>query len=183
MTTTTRLLTAEEYAELPDDHMRTELVRGELVHMVLPGGEHGDVAAQLLMLVGGYVKSKRLGKVYAAETGYLMGRDPDTVRGADMTFIRRERLAQIADPRKQIPIPPDLAVEVISPNDRRGKIDAKTAEWLAFGVRLLWNVNPRNRTVTVRRPGAAAVILGADDTLDGGDVVPGFQCRVAELFE
>src|SRR5262245_14158947 len=126
MTTQTRRLTADEFFSWPEEPgRRQELIRGEVVSMSLAGGEHGEVTFEIGRLIGNYVKPAKLGKVYAAETGFIIERDPDTVRGADVAFVRRERLAEITQRKKQVPFAPDLAVEVISPNDRDDEVEEK----------------------------------------------------------
>src|SRR5271170_7589377 len=112
MSTQTRLMTADEFLELPDDGLLHELIRGEVVTMSLPGGLHGKITLKIGRLVGNHVEDHGLGDTFAAETGFLIERDPDTVRGADVAFVRAERLPGITNPDKHIPFAPDLAVEV-----------------------------------------------------------------------
>src|SRR5262249_6164334 len=133
-------------------------------------------------LIANYDKPLRLGKTYAAETGFIVERDPDTVRGADIAFVGNERLALITNPVKHIPFGPDLVVEVHSPNDRDDEVEEKTQLWLAAGSLLVWIVDPESRTVVVHRPGAEPVTLREDQEIDGGDVIPGFRYRVADFF-
>jgi Uma2 family endonuclease len=182
VSTQTRLMTADEFLDMPDDGLLHELIRGEVVTMSLPGGEHGEVAGEFFRLIANHVRSAKLGKTYAAETGFIVDRDPDTVRGPDVGFVRAERLTEITNHRKYIPFAPDLAVEVLSPNDRPDAVDEKVQEWLAAGSRMVWTVDPGARTVTVHRPGAEPVTLTEDQDIDGGDVLPGFVCRVALFF-
>ena len=158
-----------------------ELVRGQLVRMPPAGGEHGRVAFNLARELGVHVKARGLGTVYAAETGFVLGRNPDTVRAPDVAFIRAERRGETATARF-IPGAPDLAVEVLSTHDTHRSLAAKAADWLAAGARLLWVVDPEARTVTVHRPGAEPLVLGEDERLDGDDVVPGFRLPVADIF-
>ncbi len=179
----TRLLTADEFLERPDEPgCRQELIRGEVVSMSLPGGEHGEVTMEIGRLIATHVRASRLGKTYAAETGFILEHDPDTVRGADVAFVRTERLVGIVNRKKHIPFAPDLAVEVRSPNDRDDEVEEKIQLWLAAGSLLVWDVDPENRTVVVHRPGAEPVTLREDEEIDGGVVVPGFRCRVADFF-
>jgi Uma2 family endonuclease len=182
MSTRTRLMTADEFLQMPDDHLHHELVRGEVLTMSLPGGEHGEVAGEIFRLIANHVRQTKLGKTYAAETGFLIERDPDTVRGADVGFVRTERLAQITKPKKHVPFAPDLAVEVVSPNDRTDAIEEKVQEWLMAGSKAVWLANPTTRSVTVHRPGAEPITLTEDQEIDGGDVLPGFACRVGLFF-
>jgi Uma2 family endonuclease len=183
MSTGTRLITADEFLEWPDEPgCRQELIRGEVVTMSLAGGEHGEVAMEIGSLIWNHVKPLKLGKVYAAETGFIVERNPDTVRGADVAFVSNERLALITNPNKHIPFGPDLAVEVLSPNDRDDEVEEKVQVWLTAGSLLVWIVEPANRTVVVHRQGAEPVTLREDDEIDAGDVIPGFRCRVADFF-
>jgi Uma2 family endonuclease len=182
MSTQTRVMTADEFLEKSDDGLLHELVRGEVVTMSLPGGEHGEVAGEIFRLIANHVKRLKLGKVYATETGFLIERDPDTVRGPDVGFVRSDRLPEINDPKKYVPFAPDLAVEMLSPNDRSDAVEEKVQEWLAAGSRMVWTVDPGTRTITVHRPGVEPVTLSEDQYIEGGDVLPGFVCRVALFF-
>ena len=100
MSTQTRLMTADEFLDMPDDGLLHELVRGEVVTMSLPGGEHGEIAGEFFRLIANHVRSAKLGKTYAAETGFIIERDPDTVRGPDVAFVRAERLREISNPQE-----------------------------------------------------------------------------------
>ena len=183
MSTQTRLLTADEFFEWPDEPgMRQELIRGEVITMSLAGGEHGAIAMEIGRLVANHVKTFKLGSAYAAETGFIIERDPDTVRAPDAAFVRTERLAAITNPKKNIPFGPDLVVEVLSPNDRAHEVVEKVQMWLNAGSLLVWVVDPGSRTVTVYRPGVEPVTLGEYHQIDGGDVLPGFRCLVADFF-
>ncbi len=183
MSTQTHPITADDFFDWPQEPgSRQELIRGEVVTMSLPGGRHGRIAGKILRRVGNHVEASRLGETYAAETGFLLERDPDTVRGADVAYVSVERLARIVDEDKHFPFAPDLVVEVRSPNDRDPEIEEKTELWLAAGSRLVWNVDPVARTVTVHRPGARPLLLTETDEIDGADVLPGFRCRVADFF-
>ncbi|MGP0062900.1 MAG: Uma2 family endonuclease [Isosphaeraceae bacterium] len=183
MSTQTRLLTADEFLVWPDEPgMRQELIRGEIVMMSLARGEHGEIALEIGRLIANHVKPAKLGKTYAAETGFIVERGPDTVRGADVAFVRSERVAAITQRKKHIPFAPDLAVEVLSPNDRDDEVEEKIQLWLKAGSLIVWSVDPGNRTVTVYRPVAEPVILREEQEIDGGDVIPGFHCRVADFF-
>jgi Uma2 family endonuclease len=183
MSTRTRLITADEFLCWPDEPgFRQELIRGEVVTMTLPGGEHGEIALQIGYLILAHVKPRKLGKVYAAETGFIVERDPDTVRGADVAFVAAERLTMITNRKKHLPFAPDLAVEVRSPNDRDAEVEEKVQLWLSAGSQIVWTVDPDDRTVVVHRRGAEPVTLREDDEIDAGDVIPGFRCRVSDFF-
>jgi Uma2 family endonuclease len=168
-----KLMTAEELECLPDDGQRHELVRGELRTMSPGGGEHGSIASDVHLSLGPHVRAHNLGQTYIADTGFRLTTGPDTVRAPDVAFVRRERVLEAGLVRGYWPDAPDLAIEVISPNDLYTEVEEKVAQWLEHGTRLVFVVNPRRRTVAVHRPGQPVRILGLDDVLDGEDVVPG----------
>jgi Uma2 family endonuclease len=183
MSTEVQLMTADELLAKPPDGFVYELIRGELIKVSSPlGYEHGLVAMNIAGPLFEYVRTKNLGNVYAAETGYLLEQYPDTVRAADVSFVSRERIENAKPVKGYWKGAPDLAVEVNSPSDTMGRIEGKVAEWLESGVRLLWIISPKMRNVTVYRSLTKVVVLTEKDTLDGGDVVPGFQISVAEIF-
>ena len=181
-TTETKLMTADELLDIPDDGFRYELVRGELKRMSPAGDEHGEVGMELAIPLGAHVKKNRLGKLYLAETGFLIQTNPDTVRAPDIAFVRMERIKEIPRAKGYRVGAPDLVVEVNSPNDTVGKVEEKVADWLDAGARLVWVVSPKLKTVTVYRSLTDIITLTEKDTLDGGDVVPGFKIPVAEIF-
>ncbi|WNV76589.1 Uma2 family endonuclease [Geodermatophilus sp. DSM 44513] len=174
------LMTAEQLVELPDAGKRHELVEGVLLSMAPAGGRHGSTGARLLIRVGTFVEDRDLGDVFTAETGFLLRRDPDTVRAPDVAFIASDRVAEARVPGF-IPLAPDLVAEVVSPSDRATDVTAKALAWLDAGVRLVWVVDPETRTVTVYRPDGVRVLRGAD-ALDGGDVLPGFTLPLTGLW-
>jgi Uma2 family endonuclease len=178
MSTTTHLMTAEELGNLPDEPLRHELIKGELLTMPLPKDEHMRVAANLIMILGQHVKASRLGQV-RAEGGYKIESDPDTVLGPDVSFVAKERIR--LSPEGYHQGPPDLAVEVISPGDRRGRIERKLSLWLQSGARSVWHVNPQRRTVEViSSTGERRMLHETDELVD--DTVPGFRVAVSEIF-
>jgi Uma2 family endonuclease len=175
-------MTAEELLQLPDDGFRYELIEGELRRMPPAGDEHGRVGMELALLLGPYVKKNNLGKLYLAETGFLIKTKPDTVRAPDIAFVRMERIRETPHVKSYRPGAPDLAVEVVSPGDTFNEVDTKVMEWLEAGARLVWIVNPKPKTVIVYRSLTDIDVLTEKDTLDGGEVVPGFQISIAEIF-
>ena len=180
--TLTKPMTADELLEMPDDGYRYELVKGELIRMPPPGDEHGEVTMELAGPLHRHVKQNNLGKVYAAETGFKLESDPDTVRAPDIAFVRREVVEKTGRLKSYRSGAPDLVVKVLSPSDTIGKVEEKVPQWLEAGARMVWVVSPKLRTVTVYRSLTDIVVLTEKDTLDGGHVVPGFQIRVAEIF-
>ena len=182
MSVTMPLMTAGDLARLPEDGCRYELVRGELRKMPPAGEEHGGVAMRIGWRLAQYVEENGLGKVYAAETGFLLESDPDTVRAPDVAFVRQERLLESGTVTGFRPGAPDLAVEVVSPGDTHSEVEVKAMEWLKAGCRIVLTLNPRNRTVTVYRSLNEISLLTEEDTLDLGEVLPGWAYPVRVLF-
>ncbi len=180
MSTPARLVTAEELFNYPDPK-RYELVRGVPRVSEPPGGVHGRLAMKLGGRLDEHVTRLGLGTILV-ETGYVLERAPDTVRGPDVSFVSTTRLPPDRIPEQFIPGAPDLAVEILSPGDRWTEIEEKVADYLAGGARLVWLVDPRERQVTVRYPDRPPSVLTDRHILDGEDVVPGFTLDLAELF-
>jgi Uma2 family endonuclease len=176
-------MTAEELIRLPDDGMRHELVKGEHRVMTPAGYEHGKIGGELLIYLGSHVRAADLGDVLNSDTGYLIGRDPDTVRAPDVSFVSKARIPAKGRPTKFWDGPPDLAVEVVSPSDTLEEVEEKVDQWLEAGTSLVWVVNLRRKTVTVYRSRREATILSDSDELDGGEVVPGFRLPIRAIFE
>jgi Uma2 family endonuclease len=174
-------LTADELLHLNLPNKRTELVRGALVVREPPGGEHGFVAGRVLVEIGTFVRARRLGIVLAAETGFTLFTDPDTVRAPDAAFIQRDRVPDPL-PRAYFTIAPDLAVEVISPRDTAREVNEKVADWLAAGTRLVWCIDPRKRSARVHRVNGSVAFIAADGALDGEDVLPGFAVHLRAIL-
>jgi Uma2 family endonuclease len=167
---------------MPEDGLRYELVRGELRTMTPAGHPHGRVAMRIAWPLAQHVEERGLGTVYAAETGFLLAKDPDTVRAPDAAFVRRERVEATGEVEGYWPGAPDLAVEVVSPGDAYAAVEGKIAEWLRSGARLVIVVDPSNRTVKLHRSLTDVAVLTEDDEIDGADVVPEWRLRVRRLF-
>ncbi len=182
MITAGRLMTADDLLDIPDDGFRYELVRGVVRKMAAVGHTHGRYASRIDRRLGAYSEDNGLGETYVAEAGFLLETNPDHVRSSDVAFVSSERVAAVGDAPGYFPGQPDLAVEVISPNDRYLEVDEKVLDWLAAGVRMVVAVNPRNRTVKVHSSDGQIVTLTESDILDGGDVVPGWRMPVADIF-
>ena len=160
---------------------RYELIRGKLHILPFNSPELGQLIAGVGTAVYLFALRHQLGKVFSAGTGFIVEQSPDTVRAPDTGFVRRERLtAPLTD--KYFPGAPDLAVEVVSPNDRADEVQDKVQEWLRHGTQLVWMVEPKTRTVTLYRPDGTANVLQADETLDGEGVLPGFQFPLQRLW-
>lgn len=182
MSTATQLLTAEDLLGMPHDGNRYDLVKGELIKMPPAGNIHGNRAMRLGWRLAHYVETNDLGVVFAAETGFRLATDPDTVRAPDIAFVAKTRVEEIGEFEGFWPGAPDLAVEVISPGDSYTEVEEKVQEFLNAGARAVWVVDPRRHTITVYRSSMDITILTENDLLDGGDIIPGFNCRVAEVF-
>ncbi len=173
-----------ELSHLPGNaEKRFELSEGELIEMPPAGGEHGGVTLNLSQPIWAFVRQHDLGYVTAAETGYILFKNPhgaDTVRAPDFGFVAKERLPE-GLPQGYIPLAPDLAVEVVSPNDAADEIQRKVSEYLRYGTRLVWVAYPRSKSVVVHTTEKAVTVV-IDGVLDGGDVLPGFSLPVREIF-
>jgi Uma2 family endonuclease len=183
MTTTSKWMTADELLRLPDDHHRHELVKGELRTMPPSGHEHGEIVMNISGPLHLFVRAKKLGKTYGAETGFLIGRNPDTVLAPDLSYVSKKRALAARSKKGFFPGVPDLAVEVVSPGDTVQEMDDKVQEWLEAGTPLVWVINPKRQTVTVYDSPAGSHILKTEDELRGGKVVPGFSLPVSAIFE
>jgi Uma2 family endonuclease len=182
MSTTAALMTAEELLRLPRGQFRYELVNGELKKMSPTGHEHGRITIRLTVPLAQHVRANQLGEVYAAETGFKLTSNPDTVRAPDIAFICQQRVDEVGATRGYWPGAPDLAVEVLSPYDRHPLVTMKVSEWLTAGSKQVWVVNPNLRTISVYRSVSDITTLSEKDTLDGADLLPGFRLAVAEVF-
>ena len=182
-TTQTQLLTADDLLRLYSKGVRGELIRGELCETKPSGGKHGEVVVNMVIPMGSHIKSRRLGRLAASDSGVLLERDPDTVREPDIAYISAERLPLDVEVTGYYEVVPDLVVEVVSPGDSAREVMDKALMWLSYGTRLVWAVNPGSRTVDVYRPGERTVTLGVDDALDGLDVLTGFTCPVSDIFD
>lgn len=186
MSTTTRLITADELLTMPTyvngSDCRYELIRGELKVMSPTKPLHGVVCARIAAALTNFVAANKLGLAFGAETGFVVERDPDTVLGVDASFVSRERLSLIEDWDKFFPFAPDLAVEALSPSNTAKEINEKVNFYFAAGSRAVWVVNPKRRTAALYTSPSEVRTLKEQDTLDGGDVLPGFELQLSELF-
>jgi len=175
----TKLITAEELFRMPDNGQVTELVDGELRTMTPAGYEHGDIAMLIGESLSAYAKEHQLGRATATEIGFIIRRNPDTVRAPDVAFVRRERLRKTTF---YFEGPPDLAVEVISPNDTYTEVDEKVEDWLHAGVRIVIVINPRKQSAVIHRSLTEVSHVDINGALDGGPVVPGWTLPLRDLF-
>ena len=169
-------MTLEEFLE--NDLEGYEYVKGELVPMSPPSMEHGEISVNIILPLGLYVRENQLGRLYTAETTFHLG---DRLVKPDVAFVLTERLPE--DRRKGSPIPPDLAVEIVSPTDKQYDVTEKALAYLKAGTRLVWVIEPVAKTVMVYRSETDFTLLTREDTLTGEDVVKGLACPVVQLFE
>lgn len=177
------LVTAEELLEFPRGQYRYELVRGEVRRMTPAGSRHGMLAVRIGGLLDAHVRAYGLGVALAAETGFQIASDPDTVRAPDAAFVTRERVERVGLTESYWPGAPDLAVEVVSPSDSYTEVEAKALDWLAAGTRLVLVVDSRRRTVTAYRSPADIRVMEGDAVLDASDVVAGWSLPLSDLFD
>lgn len=160
-----------------------ELVEGEIIEMPKPKRIHGVVTMRLALQIASFVDAHELGEVTVGDTGFVLERGEfgrDTVRGLDIAFVSKSR--ELGPPDfAWYEMGPDLAVEVISPSNKTSDTHLKVMQLLKAGARLVWLVYPENRTVVAHTP-AGATTLRENDMLSGGDVLPGFELRVSDIF-
>lgn len=160
---------------------RCELVAGDLRMMSPAGFRHGVVTARIAAAMASHVEARGLGTVLAAETGFVIAQDPDTVRAPDVAFVRAERLTA-GMPTGFFVGPPDLAVEVLSPNDRPGDTAARIDDWMRAGTQQVWVVDPESRTLVVHRQANELNAFAEHQSVSGDDVIPGFVLPLGRLF-
>lgn len=173
--------TVEELPDIPDCY---ELVDGELIMMMAPAGWlHGHLVWKIGAVLGAYVEENKLGMAFGEQTGFILARNPDTVRAPDAAFVREERIPRERSLTDYFPGAPDLAVEVLSPSNRASAMKRKIVQYFTAGTQLIWVVDPKARMIIVHAPEREPVTLHENDALDGEDVLPGFHYSIAQLFE
>ena len=177
------LMTPDEFLVYPLSDVKAELVRGELRVTPPPGGPHGRAATNLILLLGAHLKGRGLGWVYADGVGYELLKLPRTVRVPDVSYVRADRLPTEGIGPGLLKLAPDLAVEVLSPSESASDLEEKLDDYRACDTPLLWVIDPVRRTVMSLANDSPVRWLREGDVLDGGTVIPGFSCQVAELFE
>jgi Uma2 family endonuclease len=176
------LITAKEFAKTGPETDGFELVRGELVPMPPPKRKHGVACVNTVSLLKNYTKEIGRGTVMCNDTGLLTQTAPDTVRGVDVMLYLNPSWAGKEAPDEHTSEPPDLAVEVRSPDQSWTKVLEKVTEYLNLGVRLVWVIDPKTQRVHVFQPDQEPQVFAGENELEGGAVLPGFRCRVSEIF-
>lgn len=183
MSATIQLMTADEFLARPRKGCRSELIEGELIEMQPAGFFHGFTSNLLGAALTVHVRQHDLGAILAAETGFKVATNPDTILAPDVGFVVKERLpADLSTLVKFFLGAPDLAVEVVSPGDTYEEVDTKTARYLDAGTRLVWIVRPRHKRVEVHRADGTSGLLSQNEMLSGEGVVPGFEILIAQIF-
>ena len=180
-TVITHLMTASEFAQLPEGSTHRELVRGEIIETMAPGGEHGTIAGDTYSYLRAW--SRPQGGYVGVEVGYILARDPDTVRIPDVSYVRPTRIPKTGVPKTYWQLAPDLAVEVVSPSETANEVQDKVTDYLASGTSMVWVIYPRFQHVIVHTPDGVARTYDRNATLHFPELLPGFSCTVAELFE
>src|SRR4030095_14742861 len=175
MSTSTSLMTEEELLRLPRGQYRYELINGELKTMSPAGHNHGRVTMRIASPLARFVWDNKLGEVFAAETGFKLPRNPDTVLAPDVSFISEERAATVKQTSGYWPAALDLAVEVVSPNERRFDVEAKVTLWLKHGVKQVWIVDLKHETVTIYHSSTSYVTFTREEEVSADDLIPGFR--------
>jgi Uma2 family endonuclease len=174
-------ITADELLAMGDVG-RCELIDGEIIHMAPAGAQHGSVTMEIAVRIQGFVSAKKLGKVYAAETGFTIKRNPDTVRAADVAFIQSAHLPD-ADHVGFIPGSPDLAIEVCSPSDRWSEVLAKIDQWLAAGATSVWVIDPPSKSIEIYRRDSQSIRYHVGQKITDEPTLPGFELSVEDIFK
>ena len=178
-----KLITADELLQLYSKGVQGELIRGELCRTMPAGGEHGEIVVNLAYQLQSFVKPRGLGRIAASDSGVWLERDPDTVREPDIAFISTGKIPADARITGYYEVAPDLVVEVVSPNNTDREINDKAKMWLSHGVQLVWVVYPDTRTVAIHPHDGPVTVLSDTETLDGQDILPGFTCNIADIFD
>jgi Uma2 family endonuclease len=176
-------LTAEQFAALPAAKNPQELVAGKVVNMPSPLTPHGQVVFNLAFLLKSYLKQNDIGRAWGAESGLVTSRNPDSVRGMDAAYCSYARWPKEAAQTGYSEIAPELIIEVLSPDDRWPRVLKKITEYLDAGVLVVCTVDPELKTVQIHADGASARTLRAEDTFELPAILPGFSCRVQEIFD
>jgi len=161
---------------------RYELIDGELTEMAPAGAEHGSIAHRISRILGNYVDGHGLGEMYAAETGFLILHSPDTVRAPDISFVSSERIPGGHNPKGYLELAPDFVAEVVSPNDTAREVQQRIDDWLRAGTSVVMVVYPESKTVFLWRGLNVVERRSGDEEVSLEPAIPGFRCRVAELF-
>ena len=183
MSVATQPLTAEALLAMSSTPGRAELLDGELIRMSPAGFEHGSITLKLAWPIARYVEEHQLGIVCAAETGFLLKRNPDTVRAPDLAFVSQARVDQVGPVKGYWPGCPDLVAEVVSPSDTYSEVQATALAWIEAGCRVVWIVDPKQRRVTEFSSPTLIRVFTVKDRLAASDIFGDWSIEVAKLFQ
>ena len=178
-----KLLTSDDLMRLNSEGVRGELIRGVLYKTMPTGLTHGEIVMNLGGELRNFIRPRRLGRLAGSDSGMMLERDPDTVREPDIAYISAHKLPLDVRLSGYFEGWPDLVVEIVSPSDSSREVFDKARMWISFGVSLVWVVDPQTRIIEVHRPDQPLLSLAEDDTLNGGEVLPGFSCPVRDVFD
>jgi Uma2 family endonuclease len=178
---TPQLLTAQAFWQLPETEQQRELVQGEVIETMPPGGRHGIIALVLGARLHTWAQQGSSGYV-GVESGFILSRNPDTVRAPDVFYVRAERIPEGGVPEAFWDMAPDLAVEIVSPSESAAEVRDKVRDYLSAGTPLVWVIYPHSQEVMVHTPDGAAQTYSGQDVLQHADILPGFTCVAADLF-
>ena len=178
-----KIQSAEELYSADHGQDRFELVKGVLIVMSPAGSEHGKIASRILIRLGSHVEEQDLGETFAAETGFLIESDPDTVRAPDAAFVSHKKLSETAQTSAYLPLAPDLVVEVVSPNDSSSDVEAKAEQWINAGTQIVLVADPKNETLRIYQSKSEIQVLRSGETFSSGDVCNNWQLDVDDVFK
>lgn len=180
--TKTEIMSASQLFSAPDDGNRLELVKGILIVMSPAGSEHGRIASRILIRLGTHVEANDLGETFAAETGFMIESNPDTVRAPDAAYISHARMSTVDDTSVYLPLAPDLVIEVVSSSDSSSDVEAKVEQWLGAGTLIVLVADPKNKTLRVYRTKSEILVLHSGDVFSSGEVCVGWTLAVDDVF-
>jgi Uma2 family endonuclease len=181
--TENEITSAEQLFRTSKGENRRELIRGVLTVMSPAGSEHGRIASRILIRLGSYVEANDLGETFAAETGFLIEADPDTVRAPDAAFVSHKKLKETDQTSAYLPLAPDLVVEVVSPSDSSSEVEAKAEQWLNAGSQIVLVADPKNESLRVYKSKSEIQVLRAGETFSSGEVCEDWQLAVSDVFK
>lgn len=175
-------MTADEFLEFCRNEKHLELVRGAVIQLSPSGIVHNQIESHASDILKAFVKPRKLGVVWTGDAGFILERDPFTVRSPDLSFVKQERFEPVKQRAGFFPGAPDFAVEILSPTDSLKATEAKAQMYLRTGCSVVWILDPADHTLRIYRAGEDARLLNLEDEADAEPALPGFRCPVRDLF-